>query len=85
MANFKIEFKKSAVKELNSLSKNEIKRIVDKISLLAEEPRPSGCTKLSADEKYRVRVGKYRILYQIFDRILLIVVVRIAHRKDVYR
>jgi mRNA interferase RelE/StbE len=85
MVNYKIEFKKSAVKELNSLPKNEIKRVVDKISLLANEPRPAGCTKLSADEKYRIRVGNYRILYQILDEVLLIIIVRLAHRKDVYR
>ena len=54
--------------------------------LLGHVPRPAGCRKLSGtDDAYRIRVGDYRIVYQILDRVLIVYVVRVAHRKDVYR
>jgi len=84
MENYKIEIKKSATKELQKLPNNEIKRIVQKIKALGSNPRPSGCKKLSADEKYRIRVGKYRILYSIEDNKLLVYIVKVGHRRDVY-
>ncbi|MCZ7631356.1 MAG: type II toxin-antitoxin system RelE/ParE family toxin [Microthrixaceae bacterium] len=56
------------------------------IDLLADEPRPPGCTKLTGEDAvYRVRIGDYRILYEVIDDRLLIHVVRIGHRRDVYR
>ncbi len=84
MENYKIEIKKSAAKELEKLPKQDLKRIVEKIASLAEEPRPSGCKKLSGDEKYRIRVGVYRILYTINDFELMIFIVKAGHRKNVY-
>jgi len=84
MGNYKIEIKKSATKEINRLPKNDIKRIVEKIQALSSVPRPSGCKKLSGDEKYRIRVGTYRILYSIHDNKLVIFIVKVGHRKDVY-
>ncbi len=84
MANYKIEIKKSAAKEISKLPKVSIKRIVEKIQTLSDEPRPNGCKKLSADEKYRIRIGVYRILYNIMDEKLVIFIVKVGHRKEVY-
>ena len=85
MENYNIDIKKSATKEIAKLPKPHLVRIIEKIQSLATNPRPEGCKKLSADEKYRIRVGNYRILYTIEDHQLLIYVVKIGHRKDVYR
>jgi len=85
MVKFNIEFKKSAAKELNSLPNKEIKKILNSIDQLIENPRPINSKKLSASERYRIRVGDYRILYEIKEQILIIYIVKIAHRKDVYR
>lgn len=84
MADYKIEIKKSAQKEIKNLPNKELKKVVDKIASLAGEPRPAGCKKLSGEEKYRIRVGSYRVLYGIEDDALVIYVVKARHRKDVY-
>jgi mRNA interferase RelE/StbE len=85
MVKYKIEIKKSAAKEIKKLPANDLKKVLKKIASLSGNPRPHDCLKLSADEKYRIRCGIYRILYEIRDEILLIIVVKVAHRKDVYR
>ncbi len=85
MAKYKIEIKKSAVKELNKLPHNDLKKIIRKIHNLADNPRPPDCKKLTGEEKYRIRSGNYRILYLIEENILTIYVVKIGHRRDVYR
>lgn len=85
MAKYKIEFKKSAVKELNELDSKVIKRIISKIKTLASNPRPEGCIKLTSEERYRIRIGNYRILYEIIDDLLIIYIVKVAHRKDAYK
>ena len=85
MAKYKIEIKKSAAKELSNLPTKDLKIIIQKIQNLAEDPRPSGCKKLTADEKYRIRSGKYRILYIIKEDVLVIYIIKIGHRRDVYR
>jgi len=84
MESYNIEIKKSATKEIEKLPKATLKKVVDKIQSLANTPRPVGCKKLTADEKYRVRVGDYRILYSIEDKKLVIYVVKVGHRKKVY-
>lgn len=84
MASYEIEIKKSATKEIEKLPLDAIKKITQKIASLAEIPRPNGCKKLSGDEKYRIRVGVYRILYEIEDEKLVIYVVKVGHRKKVY-
>jgi len=61
------------------------RRIVAKIHALASNPRPVGCDKLSGEEKYRIRQGDYRILYQIVDHELIVTVVKVGNRRDVYR
>jgi len=85
MAKYKIEIKRSAVKEIECLPRKEILIILDKIKALAEDPRPADCKKLSGQEKYRVRCGNYRILYLIEDDVLIVYIVKVGHRKDVYR
>ena len=77
MVNYKIEIKKSAAKEISKLPKEAVKRIVEKIQTLSDEPRPNGCKKLSGDEKYRIRVDVYRILYSITDEKLVIFIVKV--------
>ncbi len=85
MERYKVEIKKSAVKEIERLPKKDIKPVLEKIGALSENPRPHDCKKLSAQEKYRIRCGSYRILYSIEDDILIVYVVKVGHRKDVYR
>ncbi len=85
MASYNIQIKKSAAKELSKLPKNDLKRIVKNIQDLSTDPRPDGCKKLSKDEKYRIRIGNYRVLYSIEDDILVIYVVKVGHRKDLYK
>lgn len=85
MASYRLEIKRSAAKELTLLPPKDRGRIITRIQALADEPRPVGAEKLSGQERYRVRQGDYRILYEIEDEILRIMVVRIGHRRDVYR
>jgi len=85
MASYKIFFKKSVEKDFEAIPKKDLKRILDRIEILAEDPRSSGCEKLIGQEKYRVRQGSYRILYSIQDDVLTIWIVKVAHRKDAYR
>ena len=85
MAGYSLEIKRSAAKELAQVTPKDRRRIAARIQALADDPRPVGVEKLSGQERYRVRQGDYRILYEIEDQILRIIVVRIGHRRDVYR
>jgi len=85
MEKYKIEIKESVVKELNSIPKKDLKKIVQKIRSLSDNLRPNGCVKLSGQERYRIRQGDYRILYSIENEILVVYVIKIGHRKEVYR
>ena len=85
MEKYRVEIKRSAAKEIEKLPKHDLKMVLDKIASLADNPRPHDCKKLSAQEKYRVRCGDYRILYAIQDQILLVYIVKVGQRKDVYR
>lgn len=85
MANYRIVIKESASKEMEKIVQKDKTCIIAKIRSLAEDPRPSGAKKLSGEEKYRIRQGDYRILYQIKDEIVTVVVVKIGHRRDVYK
>ena len=85
MARYRIEIKKSAIKELETIPSRDLGRIMEKIESLADDPRPEGSKKLSGEEKYRMRQGRYRILYGIEEDLLVVYVVKVAHRKDVYR
>lgn len=86
MASYSLRIKKSAIKELERIStKADRRRVVRRIESLADDPRPAGAQKLSGYERYRIRQGRYRILCSINDRQLVVHVIRIGHRKDVYR
>ena len=86
MARFEILIKRSAAKEIEAISrKKDRQRIVRKIRQLAEDPRPPACQKLSGRDRYRIRQGPYRIVYSIEDDRLIVYVVKIGHRSDVYR
>ena len=83
---YRIEVKKSAAKALKKISRTDRKRIVDKIDELAENPDGPDTIKMKGDNPFhRVRVGDYRIVYEIQDDILLVLIVKIGHRKDIYR
>ena len=82
---YSIEIKRSAQKQLAKISKPFSKAINEKILSLETEPRPVGCKKLKGREGWRVRVGDYRIIYEIKDNILLIMVIDIDHRKQIYK
>lgn len=84
MAKYKIRVKKSAEKELGKIQKRELLNILEKIQNLSDDPHPPGSIKLTNQEKYRIRVGKYRILYKVKDDILTIFIVKVGHRKDIY-
>jgi len=84
MASFELRFKKFVAKDLRKLPNRDVKRILRCIDALRNEPRPKGCEKLSAQERYRVRQGVYRIVYEIEDDKLIIIVVKVGHRRDVY-
>ncbi len=85
MANYELTFKKSIAKDLRAFPKQDVKRILQRIRALSEDPRPSGCEKLSGQERYRVRQGVYRIIYEVEDQILTVLIVKVGHRSDVYR
>ncbi len=86
MARYKVRIKKSAAKELEAIPrKSDRRRIVTRIGDLADNPRPTGCKRLSGSERYRIRQGPYRIIYAIEDEHLVIYVVKIGDRKNVYR
>ena len=84
MASYSVLIKRSAAKELEEVELRDRRRVVDRIRALAGEPRPPGCEKLSGN-KYRIRQGALRILYEIADEELTVTVVKIGHRRDVYR
>ena len=85
MANYRLQIKQSAARELEAVPLKDRRRIVRRVTALAKDPRPPGCEKLSGQEKYRVRQGDYRIVFAIDDEELNVVVVKIGHRRDVYR
>ena len=85
MAKYSLTFKKSVAKDLRSIPKKDIKRILKCVELLCVDPRAEGCIKLSGQERYRVRQGAYRIIYEIQETELVIMVVKVAHRSVIYK
>jgi len=85
MEKYSITFKKSVSKDLRSIPATDVKRILKKIDSLANNPRATGCIKLSAQECYRVRQGLYRIVYEIHDEVLVVLIVKVAHRSTAYK
>lgn len=83
---YQVKVVPSAKKALKNIENHYVKKIQQRIDLLETDPRHHGCIKLSGKEfTYRTRVGKYRIIYEIYDDKVLVLVVNIDHRKDVYR
>jgi mRNA interferase RelE/StbE len=83
---FTVQYRRSAEKDLESLPAAIVQRVRDAIRQLAENPRPHGCLKLKGyDNKYRIRVGDFRVLYEIHEKIIVVLIIEITHRKDVYR
>jgi mRNA interferase RelE/StbE len=85
VASYSLGIKVSAAKELEELPLRDRRRVAQRISGLQREPRPPGCEKLSGQERYRLRQGDYRILYEVDDAARAVTVVTIGHRRDVYR
>jgi mRNA interferase RelE/StbE len=85
MASYEIRFRKSVGKDFDPIPKRDVQQIVAAIAALANNPRPPQSRKLSGSEKYRLRCGVYRVLYEIQDDVLVVCVVKVGHRKDVYR
>ena len=85
MGRYRLVFKKSVAKDLRGIPKKDVARILKCFDSLAEDPRGTGCEQLSGQERYRVRQGAYRIIYEIQDDVLVVVVVTVGHRKEVYK
>jgi mRNA interferase RelE/StbE len=85
MAEYKIYFKESVEKDFRSIPKKDLKKILLRIETLAKDPRPPGHEKLTGQERYRIRQGHYRIIYSIQDKEFTVWVVKVGHRKDIYR
>ena len=84
MAKYSLAFKKSVAKDLRNIPKKDVKRILNCVENLCSDPRAEGCIKLSGQERYRVRLGVYRIIYEIRETELVVMVVKVAHRSAVY-
>jgi mRNA interferase RelE/StbE len=85
MAGYNVYFRESVEKDFRTIPKEDLQKILHRIDLIANEPRPSGCEKLTGQERYRIRQGRYRIVYSIQDKVLTVWIVAVGHRKDIYR
>lgn len=85
MARYELRFKPSVAKDLRDIPQADVRRILARIDSLRDDPRPPGSEKLSAQERYRLRQGNYRILYTIADVEVVIEIVKIGHRREIYR
>ena len=85
MGEYKLFFKKSVQKDFNTIPKNDLRIILNRIEALTKDPRPPGCEILTGQERYRLRQGQYRIAYSIQDYELTVWVIKVGHRKHIYR
>ena len=85
MGKYKVFLRRSAADELGRIPKKDLVRLIERLQSFANEPRPQGCEKLSALDRYRVRQGDYRVVYAIDDREKTVDIVKIGHRGDVYK
>lgn len=86
MDSFQLRWRRSAAKELRQLPPEDVARILASVETLLKNPYPDGCVKLSGSQRsFRIQVGPYRILYDIYEQIMIIEVVKVGHRKDIYR
>ena len=82
---YDVKILRGAVKQLEKLGASDYKTIKNKILLLSENPRPKGCLKLKGRSGYRIRQGNFRIIYEIYDDVLVVLVIRIGHRREIYK
>ena len=82
---YKVSIKRDAEKDLSDLSKNDLRKMTQKIQHLAKNPRPQGCEKLKGEEGYRIRQGDYRVVYLVDDQEKQVRIIRVGHRREVYR
>jgi len=86
MASYSVELTRTAEKQLRRFSKRDRNRLVEAIHGLADRPRPHGARKLQGyDDVYRIRVGQYRVVYEVFDDRVIVIVLKVGHRKDIYK
>jgi len=85
VARYSLEFKRSVQKDVRAIPKRDLQRILGRIEALRDDPRPPGSVKLSGEAYYRIRQGDYRIAYEIIDDRLVVVIIAVGHRRDVYR
>ena len=85
MASYSLRVKRSAEHELRSVPKPDLARLVHRIQALVSNPRPPGAEKLSGEDAYRIRQGDWRVIYAIDDDAKLIEIIKIGHRREVYR
>lgn len=85
MAAYSLFFKESVQKDLDGIPKKDLRKILSRIKSLSGDPRPQGCEKLTGQNRYRVRQGRYRIVYSVQDEERTVIVVKVGHRKDIYR
>ena len=85
MAAYSLFFKDSVQRDFDGLPKKDLRKLLSRIKALEVDPRPQGCEKLTGQDRYRLRQGRYRILYSIEDDIRAVTVVKVGHRKDIYR
>jgi mRNA interferase RelE/StbE len=84
MARFELRFKRSGARDLRAIPGRDVKKILKRIDLLAGNPRAEGCIKLTDKEYYRVRIGNYRVVYEIRDAVLIVLLIKVAHRRKAY-
>jgi mRNA interferase RelE/StbE len=85
MARFELRFKPSVAKDLRGIPTTDVRRLLRRIEALRDQPRPPGCEKLTGHELYRIRQGAYRVVYSVDDVKVIIEVIRVGHRREVYR
>jgi mRNA interferase RelE/StbE len=85
MGRFELRFKPSVAKDLRGIPKAEIRRLLKRIEVLCDDPRPPGCEKLTGRELYRIRQGVYRVVHSVDDDRIVIEVIKVGHRREVYR
>lgn len=85
MARYELRVRPSVAKDLRGVPKADVKRLLERMEQLREDPRGPGCEKLSGADLYRVRQGAYRIVYEILDECVVVEVIRVGHRSEVYR
>jgi mRNA interferase RelE/StbE len=85
MGKYSVVFRKSVARDLRRIPNDDLRKILAAIEALSKEPRPAGIEKLSGQEKYRVRQGRFRVIYEINDDKVIVIIVKVGHRKDVYR